>query len=143
MSTRSKPSSKKARTKANLERPFDEGVLRRARKIASQYRLVLEPDDKLGYIGSAVELPTGFADGATPDACVAATRKALTAVVATMIEAGQAPPAPVSSGKREAQVNIRLDAQEKLLLQEAARRAGARGLSDFIRALAIKSISAM
>ena len=116
--------------------PFDPAVLRRAKKIVADYRLILEESTELGYIGSAVEMPTVFADGRTAEQCVRATRQALGVAVATMIDAGRRPPS--SRGKRSAQVNVRLTPDERFQLQDAATRAGFRGLSDFIRAVALK-----
>jgi len=116
--------------------PFDPAVLRRAKKIVVDYRLILEEDAELGYIGSAVEMPTVFADGRTADECVKAIRHALAVAVATMIESGRRPPS--SRGKRSAQVNVRLTPDERFHLQDAAARLGFRGLSDFIRAVALE-----
>ena len=143
MSTKSRKSSgRQAKTKKGLDRPFEAAVFRRAAKVAAAYRLVLEKDERVGYVGSSVELPTVFADGRTPDACVEAMQQALTVALATMIESGQSPPAPAASGKRNVQVNIRLTTDEKYLLQEAARRLGFKGVSDFVRIAALERTSA-
>jgi len=80
-------------------------------------------------------MPTVFADGQTPDACVRAVREALTVAVATMLENGKRP--PTSANRRSVQVNIRLTPDEKLALEEAASRMGFKGLSDFIRHAAL------
>ncbi|NOT00380.1 MAG: type II toxin-antitoxin system HicB family antitoxin [Phycisphaerales bacterium] len=119
-----------------MDRPFEPRILERARAIVARYRIVLEPNDELGYIGSAVEMPNAYADGKTPEQCVAATREALTAAVATMIEMGKRP--PVDRGQRSMQVNIRLTAHEKLILEDAAARRGFRGISDFLRTAALE-----
>jgi predicted RNase H-like HicB family nuclease len=143
MSTRSRKSSgQKGMTKKDLSRPFEPAVLERAGKIAADYRLVLEKDERAGFIGSSVEIPTVFAEGPTPDLCVEATLQALAYAVATMIEGGQSPPAAASSGKRSVQINVRLSAQEKYALQEAARRLGFKGVSDFVRAAALERTNA-
>jgi hypothetical protein len=55
------------------------------------------------------------------DQCVADTREAFVGVVAYLIEQGQRPPAPAQAGTRSEQVNVRLTAEEKLLLEAAAR----------------------
>jgi predicted RNase H-like HicB family nuclease len=133
MSTKSAKSSKTQ----SRDGTFDTAVLRRARKIAERYRIVLEANEELGYIGSSIELPNVFADGKSPDECVSAAREALTVAVVTMIERGLEPPIPASTGLRKAQVNVRLNAEEKYRLQEAARRLGFKGLGDFIRATAL------
>jgi predicted RNase H-like HicB family nuclease len=138
MSTKSgKSSARKAARKTSLKR--SDGP-RSAEELAGQYRIVLEVHPKLGFVGSSVEMPTVFADGSTADRCVAATRHALSLAIATMMELGHAPPLPASLGKRDAQVNIRVAAHEKLLLQEAARRSGFTGISDFLRALGLRQV---
>jgi predicted RNase H-like HicB family nuclease len=109
----------------------------RAKEIAAGYKIILEADEDVGFVGHALELPTVFADGPTPTECVMAVREALAAAVATMIEMGQRPPLASSQAKRQTQVNIRLTDEEKLLLEDAARRQGFRGLSDYIRNAAL------
>jgi predicted RNase H-like HicB family nuclease len=111
----------------------------KAKQIADEYRIILERDDRLGYMGSSVEIPTVFADGQTPDKCYRAIHEALMVAVATIIESGQKPPLPASSGKRTVQVNVRLTAQEKLLLTDEAMRFGFKGISDFIRSSALRN----
>jgi predicted RNase H-like HicB family nuclease len=135
-STRSS-SRKVAKSSAALDRPFDSKVLRQAKEIAARYRLILEPDDDIGFVGRALEMPTVFADGRTPNECIRATQEALTAAVATMLEAGDRPPAAASPARRQAQINIRVSAEEKLVLEETARRNGFRGVSDFVRTVAL------
>jgi predicted RNase H-like HicB family nuclease len=133
MSGKSKNSSRAARKTKALDRPFDPKVLDHAREIAEQYRLVLEPDDQVGFMGSAVEMPLVMGDGRTPDACVNSTREALVSAIATMLEKGQTPPSPSREDLRTEQINIRLTARERLVLEEAARSKGFRGISDFVR----------
>jgi predicted RNase H-like HicB family nuclease len=108
--------------------------MKRAREIAAAYRIVLEQAKGSGYVGSAVELPTVFARGETPDACVEATRKAIEAAVAWLLESGRRPP----GAKRTVQVNIRLTPEESFQLKEAANRMNFRSVSDFIRSAAIR-----
>lgn len=86
-------------------------------------------------------MPTVMADGKTIEACIAELKEALTFAVATMLEMGDKPPMPASAGKREQQVNIRLTADERMRIEEAARQAGFRSVSDFIRAAALKAAS--
>jgi len=95
MPKRSNKSSraKKKADKPAIDRPFDSKTLKKAGEIASRYRLILEPDDEVGFIGRSLELPNIFADGKTPDKCVRATLEALVAAVATMLELGERPPA--------------------------------------------------
>ena len=138
MPAKSGKSSKKTRArKERLDRAFDPAIERRARQIAQRYRLVLEPDEDVGFVGRGLEMPTVFADGPSADQCVRATREALAVAVATMLELGLRPPAPATKNARQAQVNVRLTTEEKLILEDSARRAGFRGLSDFVRAAAL------
>jgi len=131
----------KTKTKSmDLRRAFKASVLRKAKKIAADYRIVLERDERLGFIGSSVELPTVFADAKTPEKCYKATQEALMVAVATMIECGQRPPQPASAGRRTEQVNVRLTAEEKLLFANAAMNLGFKGISDFIRNTALNNV---
>ncbi len=103
---------------------------------------MLESDGEGGYLGSAIEFPTAVARGRTSEECVQSTRRALAAVVATMLEAGRRPPAPAAQRKREVQINVRLTAEEKLVLEEAAQRCGFKGISDFVRMAAMERATA-
>lgn len=138
MSKKSKKSSKSKNKSKKLEQPFKPSVLQRAEKIVADYRMIFERNDRLGLIGSSVELPTVFADGSTIEQCYRNTKEALMVAVATMIECGQRPPQPSSAKKRTFQVNIRLTAEEKLLLANESVNRGFRGLSDFIRTSALE-----
>ena len=114
--------------------------MRKAKKIVADYRIILERNERLGFIGSSVEIPTVYADAKTPEKCYRATQDALMAAVATMIECGQRPPQPASMGLRTEQVNVRLTAEEKLLFANAAMNLGFKGISDFIRSTALNSV---
>jgi predicted RNase H-like HicB family nuclease len=140
MSRSSKNSSKSGAKSKRLKQPFKESIVRKARKIVADYRIILERNDRLGYIGSSVELPTVFADAKTPEKCYRTVEDALMVAVATMIECGQRPPQPASAGMRTEQVNVRLTAEEKLLFSNAATNLGFKGISDFIRNTALNSV---
>jgi predicted RNase H-like HicB family nuclease len=128
MSVRSKKSSKGSA----IGRPFDPQIMRRARRIAEKYQVILQFEDGEWY-GRGLELPNAFGDGKTPDACVKMTREAFAAVVATMIEDGHKPPLPASDALRDQQVNVRLTTEEKARLEESSQQAGFRGVSDYVR----------
>lgn len=136
MSAKSKKSSKKT---AAVDRPFDPALLRRAREVANGYQIIIQFEDGT-YYGRGLELPDVMNDGKTPDECVENTRDILTTAVAYMLEKGQVPPAPAGENKRTEQVNIRLTSEEKLLLEEAARSQGFRGISDFMRSTSLAKI---
>ena len=107
----------------------------RARPIAEKYQMIIWFEDG-EYYGRGVELPFTFGDGKTIEKCAKNTREGFIATVASILQDGQVPPAPVVDGYRDQQINIRLDSQEKLLLETKARQAGAAGISEYIRALA-------
>jgi len=67
-------------------------------------------------------------------------RDALAVAVGYMIEEGQKPPAPAQAGTRTKQVNVRLTAEEKVLLETTAKQKGFQGLSDFVRAAALELV---
>lgn len=128
-------------TKVN-DKPFDSEIWEKARRIAAEYRILLEHDGNNGYVGSSVEFRTVLAEGATADECVESTKEALAVAVATMLEAGRRPPLPARERRRQVQVNIRLTCDERLMLEEAARRYGFTGVSDFVRCTALERANA-
>ena len=115
-----------------IDRPFDRGVLTRARAIAGRYKIMIEVEDGHWY-GHGLEMRTVFGDGRTVQAAVGDTREALVTAVAHLIEKGQTPPEPAREGHRSVQVNVRLTPEEKAVLESKAKARGFRGLSDFIR----------
>jgi predicted RNase H-like HicB family nuclease len=130
----------RSKMKNKINTPFNTSTFHRAEKIAGQYRIIIEKNDKLGYIGNSVELPNVFADAKTPEKCFQATEQALAVAIATMLENGQVPPLPASEEKRTEQVNVRLTAEEKLLISNAASCSGFKGVSDFIRNVALNKV---
>jgi len=122
-----------------LDRALAPAVAKAARKAVSEYQIVLESEDSHWY-GRGLELPHVYGDGPTPQRCSAVTREAMETAVAYMVEQGQLPPTPARQGKRTTQVNVRLTADEKAVLEGTARRKGFEGLSDFIRAAALESV---
>lgn len=135
MSARLKNSRNRG-AKGAVDRPFDPKVLKRAQEIASKYQVIIQQEDG-EFIGRGLELPNAYEDGSTPDECVKKTREMFVTVVASMIEGGEVPPPPASEGKRTEQVNIRLSAEEKLVLEASARRHGHAGLAEYIRSAAL------
>ena len=126
------PKTKAARDKA--DRPISAQILRKAELIAQNYRFVIKPSKSLGFCGYTMELPPVMADGATPEACIHATKLIVETAIASMLEQGTSPPLPGAGGRRSEQINIRLSPEEKVLLEEESLRHGFRGLSDFVRA---------
>lgn len=128
-----KRASRKPHRRKAIDRPFDPQILDDARQIAARYRIVLQPQDDGGYLGYCLEMPLVMGDGVDADECVATTRDAIVGVVAYMLEQGEIPPAAADDERRDQQVNVRLTIQEKVILEEAARQEGYRGVSDFVR----------
>ena len=122
----------------DLESAFGAEALAHARAIVAGYHIITERHDRLGFIGSSVELPTVFAEARTPGECYNAAEEALTGAVATMIECGQKPP---QSSLRTEQASIRLTPYEKSWLNQRANDLGFKGVSDFIRSRIISSLS--
>lgn len=132
--------SAKSKSKSKrIDRPFDPEVLRQARAIAEKYQVVLRFEDG-EYYGRTVEFPGAMNDGKTVQECVENTIDITTTAVAYLIEQGQVPPAPASEERRDQQVNVRLSSFERLVLEEAARTRGYRGISDFMRAATLASV---
>jgi predicted RNase H-like HicB family nuclease len=132
MSAKSRESAKA------IDRPFPVEVAKRAKEIAEQYQVILSCEEGHWY-GRGLEMPNVFGDGKTVNECMKDTREALYGAVALMLEQGQRAPAPSRMGRRTTQVNVRLTAEEKAMLESTAQRKGYSGLSDFIRAAAIES----
>lgn len=128
--------AKPAPAEADLARPFAPDVLAEARKVADAYQVVVWREYGEFY-GRGLELPNTMGDGPTPEACYASVRQALVVTVAYLLERGEAPPPPAREQRRTEQVNVRLTAEERLLLEAASRREGAAGLSDFVRQAAL------
>jgi predicted RNase H-like HicB family nuclease len=130
--------SAKSKTSAKVvDRPFETVTMAKAKKIAERYQVILTCEEGHWY-GRGLELPNIHGDGKTVGQCVENTREALAGWVAYLLEEGQRPPAPAREGTRTMQVNVRLTAEEKALLETTATRKGFNGLSDFVRAAAIE-----
>ncbi|SRR6266550_1375775 len=131
--------AKSKKPSKRLDRPFSSEVLRRAKDIANSYQIVIQAEDG-EYYGRGLEMPYVMNNGKTPDECVKATREALTAAVAYLLESGKAPPPPASEQNRSEQINIRVTTEEKMLLEEAARSRGFRGISDYVRSASLSNL---
>lgn len=134
MSNKPSNSSNRPRKRSDGAKEF----VAEAKRHADAYQIVLRSEDGLWY-GVGLELPLVLAHGLSPEACVANTRAALTAAVVYLLETGRRPPPAATIGRRTEQVNIRLTAAEKLLLEATAKRKGFSGLSEFLRAAAIEA----
>ncbi|HEY5313582.1 MAG TPA: hypothetical protein VIK18_13735 [Pirellulales bacterium] len=113
-------------------------MLAKARKVAGRYQVIVHCDEGHWY-GRGLELPQVFGDGTTVAACVEDTREALLGAVAFLLEQDARPPAPAAAGRRTEQVNVRLTAEEKLLLEASAKQRGFSGLSEFMRTAAVEA----
>lgn len=88
------------------------------------------------WFGHGVEMYYAMGGGNTSSRCVKDTYEAMQAVVATMLEDGEAPPHPRNQ-KREEQINIRLTVLEKLRLESQAAQGGFASISDYVRFKAV------
>jgi predicted RNase H-like HicB family nuclease len=139
MSTTRKPKGDAAKAKGVIDRPFDREVLAEATRVAQEYQVTVRFDREEGaWIGRCVELPLCIGVGKNPTECVRATREVMITAAASMIEAGERLPAPASDEQRTEQVNLRLTPSEKYRIEDAARRGGFRGISDYVRSAALK-----
>lgn len=129
----------RSRSYKKIDRPFAAELWAKAKMVAEQYQIVLQREPDELWIGHGLEMPLVFGEGPTADACVADTREALAAAVATVLEQGEIPPRPAREGARSFQVNVKLTAEEKAVLESRARQRGFRGLSDFMRAKALET----
>ena len=129
-------SAKSKKSSGAIDRPFTHEILKRAQDLAQRYQIVLQMEDG-EYFGRGLELPTVMGDGKTAEQCVKNTREALVVTVAYLLEEGETPPPPASDETRSVQLNIRLTASEKSLLEQAAQRNGFRGVSDYVRHAAL------
>jgi predicted RNase H-like HicB family nuclease len=133
MSDKSKKSAKA------IDRPFSLEVLKEAKQIAAEYQVIVHCEAGHWY-GRSLELSHVFGDGKTADQCIRDTQEALCGAVACMLEQGRKPPTPAREGTRTQQVNVRLTAEEKVMLETTAKRKGFKGLSDFLRAAALDTV---
>lgn len=124
-----------------LDAQKDRELLERARALAEAYRMTLQSDGQGGYVGSSVELPRVFAEGPDVESCVRSTCEALAGAVALMWKTGRTPPAAMRERRRDEQINLRVSADEKLLLEASARQQGFRSVSDFVRSKALDGAS--
>lgn len=123
---------------AHLSRPFDPAILRSAQRIAASYRLVLQPEPGLGYVGRTLEMPLVMSDGKSVEQCARSVLDATTLAVATILEKGERPPQPAAELRRDQQLNLRISAEERLRLESLSRRDGFRNISDYVRAVALR-----
>lgn len=127
----------RSRATRSLKTPPSPECVRQAERIVDDYRILIERDPPGGFIGTSIEIPTAFGDGATIEECAESTRQALLGAVTAMLDRRELPP---RRGRRTAQVNVRLTEDEKLALNETAQRLGLTSISDFIRSVALEKL---
>jgi hypothetical protein len=118
----------------------DPELIRQAHSITDEYRIILDEVSPGRFVGTASEMPRITGEGGTPDECVAETRRLLAGAAAIMLKAGQNPPRSAKARSRGEQLNVRLTAQEKLLLEDAAQSLGFRSVSDLVRTRALQGL---
>jgi len=128
---------KKTASDAVADGEFARDIWTRAAAMSGLYSVVLSHADG-EWMAKCVELPTVFVFGKTPEAAMKKIQEPLTVVIATLLEAERPVPAPMTEGKRDAQVNVKLTAEERFLVENAAKNRGFKGLSDFFRFAALQ-----
>lgn len=108
----------------------------RAAKAAQTYKFTVWLEDGEWW-ARCLELPHCMGDGATAEAAIASAREAVVAGLSADLAAGIPAPLPAREGIRSEQVNVRLSADERTLIEANAIRAGFKGMADYIRAVAI------
>lgn len=132
-----KTSARGTSKKSAREGPFSAAVQRRAAELAARYSLVVSASDE-GWSARCVEIPTAFAFAETEERALESARERVRVLLAFMIEQERKLPAPMRESKRDSQVNVKLTAEERMVIEEAARQQGFRGLSDFFRFAAMR-----
>ena len=117
----------------DLTKVLKADVLRKAEKAVSGYKITIEPNQRFGFAGSAIEFPTVLGRGKTREECLQDTQEALKVAAAAMLYLGGNPPKPAPAQARTEQVNVRVTRTEKVLMQKAATHLGFRGVGDFVR----------
>lgn len=130
--------SRSSRSPDRKRSDFVKELWAESKRYADSCQIFLQFEDGEWY-GRGLEMPLVFGDGKSPGACIKSTREALEAAALYLLESKQRPPAAATNGHRTEQVNVRLTAEEKVLLEASAKRKGFSGLSDFVRAAAIEA----
>jgi predicted RNase H-like HicB family nuclease len=128
----------KSHDRRTADQPFAPDIWAKAMELAREYQYVIVPEPDVGYLGRSIEMPFAASDGPTLQECATNTLEATASGIAAMLEDGETPPAPANDGKRDQQLNIRLTARERLLLEGLAAREGFRSVSDFVRSAALR-----
>lgn len=125
----------------------DRDLIARAEAAARDYRIVLDATDSGGFIGSVAEMPGVMAEGRSAEECVEFTRRALVIGIMALLRRGHTPVPSLKQRRREGelrredQLNLRLSADEKRMLEQAARKQGFRSVSEFVRTRALEGVS--
>lgn len=107
-----------------------------AASLADKYRITLWREEAEWW-GRCVELPLCLGSGRTPQQAIDSTKEAIVAGLATDLARGIPAPIPAREGVRSEQVNVRLSPDEREAIESNARRAGFKGLADYIRAVSL------
>ncbi|HEX8343076.1 MAG TPA: hypothetical protein VF624_19390 [Tepidisphaeraceae bacterium] len=123
---------------AAINRPFDPDVLRRALGIVEAYQYIVHFEDG-DFYARPLGLFRTMNDGKTCEQAIEKGIAIATTVVAYMLEEGQIPRCrPAKTGQRASERAI--VETRKLVLEEAARARGFRGISDDMRTAALGGV---
>ncbi len=110
----------------------DEEIMAQARQLAEGFQLVVVPDTNVGFLGYVPELPGVCVNAQSQAECWSRLREALEITLATILD--QRVEIPCSEeGRKDAQINFRVRADEKEWLEEEARQLRLRGVSEIVR----------
>lgn len=122
-----------------VSRPLDSDLLRRAKQIVSRYRMFVQwhEDERLFFAGAA-EHGSPCGHGSTRETALKMATEGTIAVVATELEDGVEPAAPLGEHSDDQRhVDVALSADEERSLVDAAKREGFADLSTYLRSTAL------
>jgi len=111
---------------------YSDAIFQKAVELARSYHIVVRESATGGFIANCAELPVSIHRDQAEDALKAA-RHAAEVGIATILEDGEEPPAPIEFHRRTEQVNVRMSVEDKRLIQKACEAKGISSLSEFFR----------
>ena len=110
--------------------------IHKATQLAGQYKITAWSEDGQWW-GRCLELSHCLGDGNTAQDAIAATRLAIVAALSADLADGISAPIPARDGIRSEQVNVRVSWDEKAFIEDNARRAGFKGMADYVRIMSL------
>lgn len=123
--------------KANEDEDEKAAVRDRARAAVETYRVVIAPCKGGGFIGYTLEVPAVVSFAPTRHECLDKVLEDQGIALTAMLEYGIE--SPGATEKRDLLLNLRVSAEEKARLRQAAKQSGRESLSDYVRIAALAS----